>query len=408
MADPRPAGLSDALSPPPVKAHLLWPTGRRLGWRRLLRVLAGVAVGVLLLAGLASAMIVVPPTPEQLVEGHTVFMTLEVGSRSTTAKDFAAAVAVLVKEYEEKRTAQRFPGVLWFNDQYVVEPEHGSRVTQRDRTPCTGAVIAVNRGGLVDRGDDGRWTLLDATYNESYYITDVNDHSWIVDQWFARDGLPAWSVAILNNQATYNVSDDGKRNCATFSDRLCIPADVPYDEPICTGGGDSFRHKSPGDNGRSYPNVQYNALLYMRLVHLFNASTPKDHREGSGDWWNDTAGCHADARRRFPCPALPNGTRDDDREGNSHPFHPDRPWPLVRYAGEGNHGGSVDCADGSEQGCHATREIDLYYGRMPMPLQRRFAVYDLEGSQAPFHCHDDTPNGLCEDAIYDLPGVYTE
>ncbi|HET6403335.1 MAG TPA: hypothetical protein VFH78_01705, partial [Candidatus Thermoplasmatota archaeon] len=68
----------------------------------------------------AATPIVVPPVPEQLVEGHTVFTVIEiVAVTATNETRFAAAVAVLVREYQARNAAQRFPGVLWFNDQYL-------------------------------------------------------------------------------------------------------------------------------------------------------------------------------------------------------------------------------------------------------------------------------------------------
>lgn len=112
------------------------------------RMLAVAAVLVMAVPALGAATpIVVPPVPEQLVEGHTVFTVIEiVAVTQTNETRFAAAVAVLVREYQAEERAQRFPGVLWFNDQYLVNPYQDANEDQSFRYPCGGAVIAVNRG----------------------------------------------------------------------------------------------------------------------------------------------------------------------------------------------------------------------------------------------------------------------
>jgi hypothetical protein len=112
------------------------------------RMLAVAAVLVMAVPALGAATpIVVPPVPEQLVEGHTVFTVIEiVAATATNETRFAAAVAVLVREYQADNRAQRFPGVLWFNDQYLVNPEQNVQNRANFRYPCGGAVIAVNAG----------------------------------------------------------------------------------------------------------------------------------------------------------------------------------------------------------------------------------------------------------------------
>ena len=191
--------------------------------------------------------VVVPdPAREQLVEGHTVFTVIEVNRTTEVDGDtrFAAAVAVLVRERVSEPLALRFPGVLWFNDQYLVAPSTAP-ADVRIRYPCGGAVMAVNRGdpdprmafvnvhaqaGPAEAGgpsaypaavdayadaDGGQanvstttgyaddtdlqtpqrtpsphpsvpseplpnWRFR-ASYVESYQIVDPNDHTWVVD-----------------------------------------------------------------------------------------------------------------------------------------------------------------------------------------------------------------------------------
>jgi hypothetical protein len=112
------------------------------------RMLAVAAVLVMAVPALGAATpIVVPPVPEQLVEGHTVFTVIEIARVTNTAEvRFAAAVAVLVREYQASNVAQRFPGVLWFNDQYLVNPSQDASNFEAFRYPCGGSVIAVNAG----------------------------------------------------------------------------------------------------------------------------------------------------------------------------------------------------------------------------------------------------------------------
>ncbi|HET6403118.1 MAG TPA: hypothetical protein VFH78_00600 [Candidatus Thermoplasmatota archaeon] len=205
-------------------------------------------LSILLVSTLGAATpIVVPPAPETLVEGHTVFAILDIVSVvNVTEASFATAVAVLVREYRQEQRAQRFPGVLWFNDQYLVDPYQTVNKPRFGRAgddgstwryPCGGAVLAVNAGdpdprvaiarmngsypthpALPDRFDgevdkeyprgssyDGDYAWLDvefnltdpsspyarahtdsrsgARYEKSYTITDPNDHSWVIDKY---------------------------------------------------------------------------------------------------------------------------------------------------------------------------------------------------------------------------------
>lgn len=114
---------------------------------RMLAVAAVLALAVPAL-GAAAPVVISTKTEEQLVEGHTVFTVIEV-NRTTEVNGttrFAAAVAVLVREYTAEQRNVRFPGVLWFNDQYLVNPQDQEQDNAAYRYPCGGAVMAVNRG----------------------------------------------------------------------------------------------------------------------------------------------------------------------------------------------------------------------------------------------------------------------
>lgn len=328
--------------------------------------------------GFGAAAIVRGLAPEQLVEGHTVWLTIDMypNATATSGNDFAAAVAVLVQEelHSESFFASRFPGVLWFNDQYLVDAEESGRRQARTQTryPCTGAVIAVNRGDPVDQDLEGRWTLVDPTYaNESYLITDPNDRAWVVDLWTTVWDTRAWTVALLNNEAGAGTPDDGKCRGSSVRD-------------LRLGVG---RRSDPGSHGMDYPcdgcdGLRYNAVLYFRLAHLTAANATKDHRENTGaDWFMDASGCHESDIENWDCPG-----GDDAREGNSHPYNPGVPAPTADVRRD-LHGGSAPCPDGSDASCHATRDIDVYYGYVTPPRERTFVLVDIEGSASPYHCH---------------------
>src|SRR5438128_1058844 len=125
------------------------PGGGGKGVRRRTVVYVSGALLALLLAGLGSGFVnMLGPIPEQAVEGHTVFTVIQGRyPTSTTENDhFATAVAVLIREFHRNTVAldTRFPGVLWFNDQYLVTCSSScanvkSTVTKTIRYPC-GAV----------------------------------------------------------------------------------------------------------------------------------------------------------------------------------------------------------------------------------------------------------------------------
>lgn len=381
--------------------------------KALLAIVGAIALAA---AGLSGATpIIAGPIPDQLVEGHTVFATIEIATGSTGGEHFAAAVAVLVQERLVEKRALRFPGVLWFNDQFLVEPDDGGGDLELPdpfaggaavRYPCGGAVLAMDAGSGEDFPQDANGTYFhgnDSTYVESYFIRDVHDNDWITDKWRLPNGSLVWSVPIMNEQSRYAERDDGTCAGSVVADVPCDgmpeiptygcspvgPKSSQYGLPLPT-----THARSPGDNGWNYPcgnetapcsPILYNALLYFRLDDLWVGGAPKDHTENSSDWQRDVSGCDATSPA-YPCP-----DGDDDREGNSHPFNPDRPWPAEQLAGRGNHGGSDDCdGDGSrEQPCHATRRIRIAYGVAAVPVVREYWYIDVEGSEAPYHCHDE-------------------
>ena len=406
---------------------------------RARRLAAVLGIVLLALAGLGvAAPVAVPPEPEALVEGHTVYAVLEQVTRNAADREeYAAAVAVLVREVTWDERSFRFPGVLWFNDQYLVNP--AGRAAVKDPTyrhVCTGAVIAVPRGDPDPQTIPGAFSA--ANYVETYHVKDPNDWDWDVDKWVVN-GRPVWTVAINNRDADYATPDSPTAtDCAPRSDRLCggvnvLPFDYedrpsPYNDSgfadnrrattcgRCSSlgpGTAACQNQFPGQRaaagGYAYPCggtttdtspkklcapfVQYNALLFFFLADLTVANATKDHADGSTDRARDASGCDADSvnmsvpdYRVWPCPG-----GDDAREGNSHAYNPGLPWPRQTYSGRDNHGGSADCT-GDAQGdqlCHATRDIDIYYGVAARPPRSPATTVftDGEGVTAPYHCH---------------------
>ena len=432
-----------------------------------MRLLITLLAVLIIVPGLgATAAIVVPPEPEQLVEGHTVFTVIQtMDVADETQERFAAAVAVLVREHIVDQKMFRFPGVLWFNDQYLVCPGYttdnkpyasgtcpanDARIDPVPRYPC-GAVIAVNAGGAVptDPVSGMPHVPADATYVESYKVTDPEDKVWNVDKWL-WNGAPMWSVAVgagSGSEALYGTPDDGTTTCGSVTGGegatgclLPFVDNTPRDYPIfekdpvyndskwttidgnrhegrgdvlglgcvptttdsymATGDQSPTRYGFPcGTPQQSCPNrLIYNAVLFFFLDDLTAAGANKDHTDGSVDYNSDVSGCDDRAvyLEKWPCPA-----GDDNREGNSHPYNPINPrdettqWPFNLAEGRNNHGGSCDVGQVGEtyesDYCHATRNIDIYFGYKAavLPVQRNWVVYDTEGASAPFHCHED-------------------
>ncbi len=89
----------------------------------------------------AASQFVFPGLVEEVVEGHTVFASIE-KARFTNVTIEAAAVGVLVRE--QSVATELVKGVLWFNDQFLTSPSHNGK--ENTRYPCGGAVLAVNAG----------------------------------------------------------------------------------------------------------------------------------------------------------------------------------------------------------------------------------------------------------------------
>jgi len=376
------------------------------------------------------------PQQEQLVEGHTTFAVIRaVPANNTTQTDFAAAVAVLVREIPHNDVYARFPGVLWFNDQYLITPSGGNTGASQpaERYPC-GAIIVANQGDAVPTDGNGVHIIPStATYVESYYITDPRDNHWITDKW-TDGGVTLWSVATGNGQSESpfaSAPDDGVRTCGKAGGSFqngCYPPFVD-DTPE---GSDPIFHEDPvyhdnnsktladplGHEGRNQmlcfsqnPSTKsgdqsptpygyicgsgtqrcngeaYNAVVFFFLEDLTNAGAPKNHTKGSTDYNSDVSGCSDPS---WPCPA-----GDDNREGNSHPYNPipknsaTGAWPNYIAEGRNNHGGSADCTGDSvnDANCHATRNVDIYFGYRQHALPTRtWRVFDAEGSTAPYYC----------------------
>ena len=367
----------------------------------------------------AAAVVYAPAEQEQLVEGHTVFTVITVRNGTAEKQEqFAAAVAVLVREQVRQIDYQdRFPGVLWFNDQYLVNPQNDRPTDvypQFTRYPC-GAVIAVNEGDPLPKVNSVPIVPSTAGYVETYHITDPNDQVWDVDKWIydpdanatTTNSFLIWSVPTLGSTSgNYTTGDDGKRECSAvtssegtgcqiynlpFTDDTMQPgqpvqrwnrSDV-YEDNGAWEGRSSCLVRHSRDSG-----IDYNAVLYFFLDDLTKPGTVKDHRVTTGADRNDRDGCQV-GYSAWPCP-----DNDDNKEGNSHPYNPRRPWPLQVSEGRGNHGGSTGCGGdeigGGQQYFHATCNIDVYFGyvaaTMPLPTERVYRVWDVEGRTAPYHC----------------------
>jgi len=390
--------------------------------------------------GAATPIVTIGPVTEQLVEGHTVFTVLEVVTQTnTTRTQFAAAVAVLVRQASAVNANERFPGVLWFNDQYLTDPVDNAQNNVQIRYPCVGAVQAVNQGSLpagatpTDLWTDPTLAPTAPTYAESYMITDPNDHQWNVDKWSATTTaatFPVWTVAMEDNQAGYDSQDDGVANCDPYVESStavpvsCGPYHPNFDDTsgnMSLGGGGTVpsnhcqsdqgpgsegspSYPTPGatcDNGGSGCDLKYNAVLYFYLEDLTVAGAGvKDHcsfQENAAPPTcadaNDASGCQVNTDPIFP-DQWPCPSGDDNAEGNSHPYNPFNGLPICpNCVGRGNHGGSDVTPPGSTEGTnsnyrHATRLVDIYYGHNPAPGSRGYRVLDAEGSTAPYFCED--------------------
>lgn len=199
----------------------------------------------------------VPPVGEALVEGHVVFTTIDAyppefdAFATQAASARRAAAGPLLEPEDVQLRYDRFAGVLWFNDQYVVPPtidgseglgsgtvmrsNYGAAMAvlvrgddgTRVREPCGGAIIAVNAGdpiphsAILSIGDgDGEpdemaWVGVDGTtvysdgvvtatagalvgdtgllgydYVESYRVKDPDDRLFVIDKYVGIVRMP--------------------------------------------------------------------------------------------------------------------------------------------------------------------------------------------------------------------------
>lgn len=332
---------------------------------------------------LAAALLAVPasfaeplsvaPVGEFAVEGHTVYAVIEStfreGSTAAVPPPYAKgplARSLGLPPLPQPSGAPTTNAVRWMNDQDLV-PSGGPRgaaiaVLVREnvvlpgvaasRSPCTGAVIAVDAGSTNPRDFADGW--LPMSYHESYFVRDPNQNEWVIDKWVGESWgspLPIFVVALLGASASSPVPDDGASDCAPFVD--------------------GARAHEP--EGRAYPDgrggsLQYNALLYLPIDRLSVAGTSKDHRPGSPHLASDVAACSLASA----CP-----DDDDDREGNSHPYAPYQ--PLFPSRPEARRAPRESVCPGPLDGCHETRMLDLYYGTWPEPAMRVFTLVDSEG-----------------------------
>lgn len=239
------------------------------------RMLAVAAVLVMAVPALgAAAPIVVPPVPEQLVEGHTVFTVIEIISGEQTRTNetrFAAAVAVLVREYNNNArvNAQRFPGVLWFNDQYLVNPEQGDGPGggASFRYPCGGAVMAVNAGDPDPR-------MVIARVGTPGVEADLPDG--VDDQTGDVDVDPASGATFGYDSATYG-PDQNKPYPGTYY--YGYPGNETDYAWIGVDGQNVNATNPSADPGRVYSDTVVGGTAGALDGNLFNLSAPWDYRE---------------------------------------------------------------------------------------------------------------------------------
>ncbi|HLE96236.1 MAG TPA: hypothetical protein VI997_02605, partial [Candidatus Thermoplasmatota archaeon] len=204
---------------------------------------------------------------ETLVEGHTVFAVVQAticidtetdeskGCPGGTNSDFdvsydvranmtvqrmGAAVAVLVRDRVKEVSAAPMnpkcatnrdlvvtlfyenPGVLWFNDQFLVGDDldiieadvdaNADICTKKStidfnanalswRYPCGGWVWATQSGNPDPR------TFASWAYQESYYVTDPNDKVWIIDK-YSLAPLGVGPLAPIDQMGDFGLDDD--------------------------------------------------------------------------------------------------------------------------------------------------------------------------------------------------------
>ncbi|HVL48870.1 MAG TPA: hypothetical protein VM889_09960 [Candidatus Thermoplasmatota archaeon] len=418
--------------------------------RTRLLIVAAVAAIVILPGVVVAGQVVSNGTKfktEQVIEGHNVFTVVQ----AMTNKNITG-VTVLVREKVVSG------GKLWFNDQYLISPQQAMSSANANLTdcayepdgsyacnryPCGGFVMVVpagtprfrtpeERGGTLTPVIDaaGRpspfnspeWT---ANWQEQYFITDPNDHTFVVDKYqisysynqydkiedfpngpaqgtqtaYTIGSTVAWFVNILGSPDF--TSDDGVSNCGAYIDNP--PAG--YNQPalidgqlVCYDGNvegpdgctyDAYAHNtsyprpSPED-GVVYHNYRrYNAEVVMFMNDLPGrttngathnlSSTRATNGCDSNTYQRNADGTSTSVKSEWTC-----FDDNDNAEGFSHPFNPFLPDPSD--------------PDYDAEHKHDTALIDIwYYPRYrphnPSPTDRAarsWAIYDTEGSTAPF------------------------
>ena len=408
-----------------------------------------------------------PRATETLVEGHTVFAviqaTLCIGDYGETTEYVAScsypgdsdfdvswdvranvtvqrlgtAVAVLVRDRVKPYTpppvapecsnnrdvvATLFyenPGVLWFNDQFLVgddldvlevDVDANVDVCQKEanivfndqdlvwRYPCGGWVFATQAGN-----PDPRSYIALFNYQESYRIEDPNGYVWIIDKFGLGPTIGTvvpyqdemQDLGIDEDAPGYDYDDgaDGDLRAVVGSydggqlgyylayyNLWTVPVmgldtqdQGPTSGANCAPYADTASHdETPYGDGGDDTTRLYNAVLFFFFEDLVSdVAGVKVHGEGQADD-GDTSGCQPTAggyATEWECGA----GRTDDMEGNSHPFNP-------------------NSADSGPAHIHPTARVDLYFSNVaansPADADRVYAVYDTVGTAAPFHTHD--------------------
>ena len=245
-----------------------------------------------------SAELCVRPPDDQTIVGCGVSTNRRTSERSedkrynVTVQRLGTAVAVLVRDRVKEvqpppsvRCATNRdlvvslllenPGVLWFNDQFLVGDDLDVLEADVDanvdictkkasialspantwRYPCGGWVWATQAGN-----PDPRLTPFLWNYEESYYITDPNDHTWIVDKYaplpvgFTWGPLPADPLNLQDDDAPYSIDHMREPHDPTNNrDEGVLPTSatpgsrVPWD-PLTGPDDDPYRGYYDGDD----------------------------------------------------------------------------------------------------------------------------------------------------------------
>ncbi|HLE96515.1 MAG TPA: hypothetical protein VI997_04020, partial [Candidatus Thermoplasmatota archaeon] len=344
------------------------------------RILVGLVAAAFIIPSLAAAY----STPsvratETLVEGHTVFSVVQtevcvrkrpdgkvdevpcppVGplgdnrtsvslSVNVTVQRLGTAVAVLVRDRLKHVTPApvnacatnrdtvvtllyELPGVLWFNDQFlvgddldIVEADVDANVDvcrkHRDvtlaaanawRYPCGGWVVATQAGNPDPRTvPTALWV-----YQESYLVTDPNDRAWHVDKYQALNPLFQVGPPSTFVQESFPLPDGSTANVTVYAAPPVGYSFVPpfyslwvvpiLDNAVVDPGAASGANCTPivdvATAGPAYPlKAKYNAVLFFFFEDL-TPSGAKDHGTGGAHDATDVSFC--DVGTEWTCPA---------------------------------------------------------------------------------------------------------